>query len=105
VEQQLGLRRPDMQHLTDDYERLAALFRALGHPVRLRILVKTLEGEFCVQDLGEHLDRSQPSVSQHLAVLRDRGVVIPERRGKKVCYRPANDRIAAVIQSAREALD
>jgi ArsR family transcriptional regulator len=94
-----------MRHLTDDYERLAVLFKALGHPVRLRILAKTLQGELCVQDLGEHLDRSQPSISQHLAVLRDRGVVIPERKGKKVCYRLANDRIAEVIDAAKQALD
>ncbi|MGC9317887.1 MAG: ArsR/SmtB family transcription factor [Armatimonadota bacterium] len=88
-----------------DYEELADLFKALGHPVRLRILAKTFDEEFCVQDLGEHLGRSQPNVSQHLAVLRERGLVTAERKGKRVCYRPADGRIAEVIQVAAETLE
>jgi DNA-binding transcriptional ArsR family regulator len=92
-----------MEHLIQDYEALASFFKALGHPLRLRILAKTLDGEFCVQDLGDHLDRSQPNTSQHLAVLRERGLVIAERRGKKVCYRAADDRVAKVIRMAAQA--
>lgn len=94
-----------MEELIDDYEGLAAIFKALGHPIRLKVLAKTISGEFCVQDLGDHLDRSQPNISQHLAVLRERGLVIPERRGKKVCYRPADDRIAELIRLAAKAFD
>ena len=100
-----SVREARMEHLTDDYEAVADLFKALGHPVRLRIVAKTLDGEFCVQDIGDHLDRSQPNISQHLAVLRERGLVVPERRGKKVCYRVADDRIARIIRLAAQALD
>jgi len=91
--------------LTEDYDGLARLFGALSHPVRLRILARALEGEYCVQDLGEHLDRSQPNISQHLSVLRDRGLVIPRRRGKKVCYRLADDRLADVLRMAVETIE
>ncbi|MEA3402969.1 MAG: metalloregulator ArsR/SmtB family transcription factor [Armatimonadota bacterium] len=94
-----------MKQAIDDYGDLADLFKALGHPARLRILAKTIDQEFCVQDLGEHLGRSQPNVSQHLAVLRERGLVIAERKGKRVCYRPADARIAELIQMAAETLD
>jgi len=94
-----------MEQLIDDYEGLAGIFKALGHPVRLKLLAKTIDGEFCVQDLGNDLDRSQPNISQHLGVLRERGLVIPERRGKKVCYRPAHDRIADLIRLAAKAFD
>ncbi len=93
-----------MGQITEDYETLADLFRALAHPVRLSILGRTFEGEFCVQDLGEHLDRSQPNISQHLAVLRERGLVIAERKGRRVCYRPADPRIAEVIRLASETV-
>ena len=88
-----------------DYQRLASVFRALGHPSRLQILTKTIGAEVCVQDLGDQLDRRQPHVSQHLAVLRDRGLVVPERRGRTVCYRPADSRIAEIIELAAEVFD
>lgn len=89
-----------MRERTTDYEALAEAFRALAHPVRLRILMKTIEGELCVQELQNHLDRNQANISQHLTVLRERGLVVAERRGKKVCYRPADERIAQVIRLA-----
>ena len=85
-----------------DYERLAQIFKALGHPARLGILAKALSGELCVMDLQEHLDRGQANVSQHLAVLRDRGLVIPEHRGNKVCYRLADERLAQIIDLAAD---
>jgi len=84
-----------------DYEGLAVVFKALGHPVRLKLLERILAGEFCVQDLGDQLERSQPSISQHLAVLRACGVVVPQRRGKKVCYRAADPRIEEVLEAAQ----
>jgi DNA-binding transcriptional ArsR family regulator len=88
-----------------DYQRLADVFRALGHPTRLQILTKTISGEFCVQDLGDELDRRQPNISQHLTILRERGLVVPERKGKNVCYRPADGRIAEIIEIAAEVFD
>jgi len=88
-----------------DYESLAGLFRALGHAVRLQILTKTIQDGLCVQDLQDDLDRSQPNISQHLTVLRERGLVVAERRGKRVCYRPADERIAQVITLAASALE
>jgi len=83
-----------------EFEDLAQLFKALGHPLRLQILMQTLDGEFCVQEIGDRLDRNQPNVSQHLTVLRERGLVIPRRRGKKVCYRLANEDIREIIMRA-----
>jgi len=96
------VRDMDANPSTPDYEQLAQIFKALGHPTRLGILAKTLSGEFCVTDLQEHLDRSQANVSQHLAVLRDRGLAIPERQGNKVCYRLADERFADIIDLAAE---
>jgi len=90
---------------TESYDMLlAAFFRAMGHPTRLRILEKIVAGEFCVSDLETDLDRRQANISQHLAILRDRGMVIPTRKGKTVCYRLADGRIADLIHHARDIL-
>ena len=88
-----------------EFEDLAQLFKALGHPARLQILMQTLEDEFCVQEIGERLDRSQPNVSQHLTVLRERGLVVPERRGKRVCYRLADEGIREIIMRAKALVE
>lgn len=84
--------------------RLAAFFKAMGHPTRLRILERIAEGEFCVSELETDLDRRQANISQHLAILRDRGLVIPTRKGKMVCYGLADERIAEVIRQVRAVL-
>lgn len=95
----------DHGELTEDYEALARLFAALGSELRLQILARMLDGEYCVQELGEHLDRSQPNISQHLAVLRERGLVIARRRGQNVCYSLANGGLADVLRTAAEMID
>ncbi len=87
---------------TMDYQQLAQFFKALGHPTRLGILARIVSGEFCVMDLEEHLDRSQANISQHLAVLRDRGLAVPKRRGNKVCYHLADERLGHIINLAAE---
>jgi ArsR family transcriptional regulator len=70
-------------------ERLAAAFRALGDPVRLRllgVLLNARAGEVCACDLTGPLNRSQPTVSHHLKVLRDAGLVTATRRGTNIWY-------------------
>ena len=84
--------------------RLAAFFKAMGHPTRLRILERIAEGEFCVSELETDLDRRQANISQHLAILRDRGLVIPTRKGKMVCYGLADERNPEVIRQVRVVL-
>lgn len=80
--------------------RLAPIFRALGDPTRLGILRRAMDGPLCVSELQNELGRSQPNISQHLAVLRDRGVMVAQRAGHRVCYRLADDRIAALLELA-----
>jgi ArsR family transcriptional regulator len=73
----------------DEALELAEAFKALSDPVRLRLLnliATTDGGEACVCDLVEAVDRSQPTVSHHLKVLRDAGLVASERRGTWVWY-------------------
>lgn len=89
----------------DNYEGLAEVFRALAHPVRLQILMRTIDAELCVQDLRDDLERSQPNISQHLTVLRERGLVVAERRGKRICYRARDERLKQIIQLTAELLE
>ncbi|WP_040781331.1 ArsR/SmtB family transcription factor [Nocardia pneumoniae] len=69
---------------------LASVFKALADPVRLRLLsvVASHAGqEACVCDLSEGFDVSQPTISHHLKVLREAGLLSSERRGSWVYYR------------------
>lgn len=80
----------------------AEFFRALGHPVRLALVKKISSGEFCVNDLQRSVQQSQPSVSQHLRVLRNRGIIRPVRHGNRTCYAIADARMARVLALLEE---
>jgi ArsR family transcriptional regulator len=83
---------------------LARGFSALADPARLRvlsILADAPAGEVCVCEFVEPLGKSQPTVSHHLKVLADAGLVRGERRGKWVWYSLIPERVAAL----RSALD
>ena len=85
---------------------LARAFKALADPVRLRLLsmIATQDGgEVCVCDLTPAFDLSQPTVSHHLKLLREAGLIAAERRGTWVYYRllpSATDRLATVLTRA-----
>ncbi len=82
---------------TTDAAELASGFSALADPVRLRvlsILAASPEGEVCVCDFVEPLAKSQPTVSHHLKVLSEAGLVHGDRRGKWVWYSLNRDRLA-----------
>lgn len=68
-------------------EAKANILKALGHPTRLWMAEQLAEGEKCVCELGENIDADFSTVSKHLAILKQAGVVIDEKRGKQVYYR------------------
>ena len=82
---------------------LAPVFKALGDPVRLRLaslIASHAGGEACVCDLTEAFDLSGPTISHHLKVLREAGLITGQRRGTWVYYRiqpNALRRLAAVL--------
>jgi ArsR family transcriptional regulator, arsenate/arsenite/antimonite-responsive transcriptional repressor len=78
---------------------LAAAFKVLADPVRLRLLslVASAEaGEACACDLVDPLGRSQPTISHHLAVLTEAGLLEREKRGRWAWYRAVPDRLAVL---------
>ena len=73
-------------------EALAALAKAVGHPVRVRILRLLVERNACVcGDIVDELPLAQSTVSQHLKVLKDAGLVRGAIDGPRVCYCVATD--------------
>jgi ArsR family transcriptional regulator len=80
-------------------EQVAPLMKALADPVRLRLmsLVASREGgEACVCDLNDAFNLSQPTISHHLKVLREAGLVGREKRGVWVYYRIRPQALAAI---------
>ncbi|GLZ49633.1 transcriptional regulator [Actinomycetospora sp. NBRC 106375] len=78
---------------------LSRVFKAMGDPVRLRLLsliASHVGGEACVCDLTDVFDLSGPTISHHLKVLREAGLITGERRGTWVYYRVRPDLLAQV---------
>ncbi len=68
-------------------EERTNVFKALGHPARLKMVDALGAGELCVCHLVEIAGTGWPTVSRHLSVLKEAGVVESEKRGKQVYYR------------------
>jgi len=88
----------------DEAGELARRFAALGDPVRLRLLsllTTSADGAVCACDLVEPVGKSQPTVSHHLRILREAGLVTSEKRGTNVWYAA----VPAALEALRAALD
>ena len=96
----------DAVHVRADpvYVVKAQLFRVLGHPVRIRILELLSDGERTVGDLQAQLRLDSSSTSQHLAALRQQGVLESRRAGTSVYYRIRDPRVSQLLAVARQIL-
>jgi ArsR family transcriptional regulator len=77
---------------------IADLFRALSHPLRIKILKFIGERGICVTDLCKSINEGQPQVSRALGLLKKTGLVIAKRIGKKTCYSLSNKYIIDIIK-------
>jgi ArsR family transcriptional regulator len=83
----------------DQALQVSALLKALADPVRLRLMSMVLShegGEACVCDLTPAFDLSQPTISHHLKVLHEAGLLDRDKRGVWVYYRARRDAMAAI---------
>ena len=87
---------PRLQYFKADF------FRALAHPIRIRILETLGAGEHSVHELQEHLRLEQPVVSQQLSVLRAKNIVTARKVGTTVQYALADPLITKLLVVARE---
>lgn len=90
------MQRPELQAFKADF------FRALAHPVRIRILEVLGSGERSVQELQQALGLDQPIVSQQLAILRAKNIVAPRKVGTTVEYALSDTLITKLLAVARE---
>jgi DNA-binding transcriptional ArsR family regulator len=80
----------------------AEFFKALAHPLRIRILEVLLEGEQSVQELQRALNLEQPIVSQQLAILRAKNIVEPRKQGTAVRYAVRDRALGELLNAARK---
>ncbi len=94
-----------MQLQDDPILRLHAEFcRTLGHPKRLKIMALVNQGRMSVGEIAKAIDTPLPTVSQHLRVLRNRHLVVSEKEGQTVFYRPSDPRILEACTLMRQVL-
>ncbi len=80
-------------------EHVAATIKAIGHPLRLRILALLTAGDYRVNDLVDRLGVSQSSVSHHLNILRVRGVVSMTREGTSSWYALSDPQVKTLMRN------
>ncbi|MBL8487377.1 MAG: winged helix-turn-helix transcriptional regulator [Rhodocyclaceae bacterium] len=83
-------------------ETAARALKAISHPIRLKILCVVGGQEVCVQDIVDAVGTSQSNISQHLAILRDKGVLQTRKDANRVYYRVADARTLQLIVLMRE---
>ncbi|MDD4977006.1 MAG: metalloregulator ArsR/SmtB family transcription factor [Gallionella sp.] len=85
-----------------DIQQAAQAIKAMAHPLRLRILCLLGDQEVSVQDIVEHVGTSQSNISQHLAILRDKGVLATRKEANFVYYRINDPRTLKLVGLMRE---
>lgn len=94
---------PDLLLTRDgDIERASRSLKAMSHPLRLKILCTLGDREVNVQDIVEHVGTSQSNISQHLAILRDKGILTCRKDANRVYYRVGDARTLRLIGMMRE---
>ncbi|SHF34314.1 ArsR family transcriptional regulator [Caloramator proteoclasticus DSM 10124] len=84
---------------------IVKIFKALGHPIRYKIVKSLADGPECVCKLNENIEFSQSNLSQHLRILKDAGVVKGEKVGLNIHYSLASDEIKELLKVAEEVVE
>ena len=93
---------PPLMTQDEDIERASRSLKAMSHPLRLKILCTLGNQEISVQDIVEHVGTSQSNISQHLAILRDKGILFSRKDANRVYYKVGDSRTLAPIDMMRE---
>ena len=86
----------------DDVDRASRSLKAMSHPLRLKILCTLGGQEVSVQEIVEQVGTSQSNISQHLAILRDKGILASRKDANRVYYRVSDFRTLKLIGMMRE---
>jgi ArsR family transcriptional regulator len=83
-------------------EQASRALKAMSHPLRLKILCVLGDKEVSVQDIVDNVGTSQSNISQHLAILRDKGVLRTRKDANRVYYRVSDTRTLQLIGMMRD---
>ncbi|SCZ65079.1 ArsR family transcriptional regulator [Thiohalomonas denitrificans] len=86
----------------EDIDRASRSLKAMSHPLRLKILCTLGDQEISVQDIVAHVGTSQSNISQHLAILRDKGILSSRKDANRVFYKVADSRTLRLIEMMRD---
>ena len=86
----------------EDIEIASRSLKAMSHPLRLKILCTLGGQEISVQDIVDNVGTSQSNISQHLAILRDKGILSSRKDANKVFYRVGDERTLRLIGMMQE---
>jgi len=86
----------------EDIKQAAQSIKAIAHPLRLKILCVLSEQEMIVQDIVAQVGTSQSNISQHLAILRDKGVLLARKDANRVFYRIGDSRTLKLVGMMRD---
>jgi ArsR family transcriptional regulator len=80
------------------YEKLSETLKALAHPVRLKMVAGLLKDECNVTQIQKELKIPQPTISQHLRILKNAGIIKGRRERTKTCYRVIDARAKKIVE-------
>ncbi|MFP4466698.1 MAG: ArsR/SmtB family transcription factor [Candidatus Goldiibacteriota bacterium] len=87
------------------YDLQAMLFKALSHPVRIRILEALEKHNSCVNDMTRITGETQPQVSRHLKALKEAGFLKSEKNGNSICYSIKSSEVNKMLEMSRMLLE
>ncbi|APZ41745.1 ArsR/SmtB family transcription factor [Acidihalobacter ferrooxydans] len=85
-----------------DIDRASRSLKAMSHPLRLKILCILGDQEVSVQDIVDNVGTSQSNISQHLAILREKGILAARKDANKVFYRVSDPRTLRLISMMQD---
>ena len=80
------------------------VFKALGHPIRMKIVRNLRNGPLCVCTLNENVEFSQSNLSQHLKILKDAGILRSEKDGLKIMYLIKDEEVKNLLDTAEKMI-
>lgn len=86
-------------------ELYARIYRALSHPIRIKIIRELLNGPLCVCVLNENMKFSQSNLSQHLRVLKDAGILESEKDGSRILYSVKDREIKNLLTTTEKIIE
>jgi ArsR family transcriptional regulator len=92
----------DLMDKDEHIEQASRAMKAMSHPLRLKILCVLGDKEVSVQDIVDHVGTSQSNISQHLAILRDKGVLRTRKDANRVFYRVGDTRTLKLLGMMRD---